>query len=138
MFISVFGTTRAEAMKNLSGRRRGGSPGNDLTLVKILRYGAMPDKKTAPISLLLLLLGVLVAQTYGADMRIEAPLGGWFDSSGEPIDYTQDVLSPASSVSAREGQSVKGLIKGHIQRSLKKRELYTLIVNGVAMPLPVD
>jgi uncharacterized protein YfaP (DUF2135 family) len=101
----------------------------------------MIRKKTGLFSLLLLLALTAAVSTEargGDNIRIEAPPGGWFDSSGEDIDYTQDVLYPASSVNARQDQSTKGLIKGRIEGTQKGREPYTLIVNGVAMPLPVD
>jgi len=100
----------------------------------------MVNRMTGMIFILLFALASGAAgQSPGEnDIRIEAPTGGWFDSSGEPIDYTQDVLYPASSVNARENQSVKGLISGHIKGLPKGKEPYTLIVNGVAMPLPVD
>lgn len=99
----------------------------------------MSKERIDLIPVFLILLIAIATQTYGADgVRIDTPQGGWFDSSGEAIDYTQDVFYPASSVNVRENQSVKGLIKGHIEGSPKGKEPYTLIVNGVAMPLPVD
>ncbi len=89
--------------------------------------------------LLVLLMVLIASHTEGADaIRIEAPLGGWVDSSGESMRYTQDVLYPASSVNTPENQSTKALIKGSVEGSRKGRQLYTFIVNGVAMPLPVN
>ncbi len=100
----------------------------------------MAERLTGMVLVFLLVLASGAAGQPPAENSIwvEAPLGGWFDSSGEPIDYTQDVLYPASSVSAREDQSVKGLIQGHIEGFPKNKQPYTLIVNGVAMTLPVD
>ena len=100
----------------------------------------MTDKwKNLILVALFVLAAVAAGRTCWAEgIRVEAPIGGWLDSTGESIDYTQDVLYPASSVNARQDQSLKGLIKGHIDGSPKGKEPYTLIVNGVAMPLSVD
>lgn len=90
--------------------------------------------------LLGLFLTVLITgQAQGVDsIRIEVPVGGYVDSSGETLRYTQDVRYPASFVSTPEDQSMKALIKGRIEGSPKGRQAHALIVNGVAMPLRVD
>jgi uncharacterized protein YfaP (DUF2135 family) len=102
----------------------------------------MTNKKPGFIAVLaVLFFGLIAGHTSlrGADtIRIEAPLGGYVDSGGEDISYTQDVRYPASSVNTRENQSIKAMIKGRIEGSRKGREPYTAVVNGVAMPLSVD
>jgi uncharacterized protein YfaP (DUF2135 family) len=100
----------------------------------------MNNKSQCRIFPLVVLLTALIAvQAHGVDgIRIEAPVGGYVDSSGETSRYTQDVRYPASFVSTPEDQSMKALIKGRVEGSPKGRQPYTLIVNGVAMPLRVD
>jgi uncharacterized protein YfaP (DUF2135 family) len=88
--------------------------------------------------LILLLATLTVLPARAADaIRIEAPVGGYVNSGGETSRYTQDVLYPASSVNTPENPSVQALIKGRIDGAVKGKEPYTLIVNGVAMPLRV-
>jgi len=93
----------------------------------------------AVVGLLCSLAFLTATRTESAEsIRIEAPVGGYADSSGESSRYTQDVLYPASSVNTPENQPVTALIKGRIEGAPKERRPHTLIVNGVAMPLPID
>jgi uncharacterized protein YfaP (DUF2135 family) len=69
---------------------------------------------------------------------IELPRGGWRSSAGEAAGFRQEVNYPASSVNAA-GHGTAALIRGAIATHAKAgRTLGTLIVNGVAMPLPLD
>lgn len=72
-----------------------------------------------------------------AQVRIDAPKGGWRSSAGEQATYTQPVDYPASSVSLPPGQSEGAQIRGRIAGAPKGRPA-TLIVNGAAMPLEVQ
>ncbi|MDE3071258.1 MAG: DUF2135 domain-containing protein [Pseudomonadota bacterium] len=78
-------------------------------------------------------------------IRIDTPQGGWRQSnlSQGAQDYLQTVQYPASDVNTPEGQSRMATIAGQI-RDLPKtsgagasRRPYTLVVNGVAMPIKV-
>ena len=71
-------------------------------------------------------------------IRIEAPIGGFLDSSGKSSRYSQEVRYPASLVNTPRNQSVTALIKGRVEGLPKVRQPYTLIVNGMAMPLRVE
>ena len=73
------------------------------------------------------------------DIRFDAPMGGYTDSGGDTSSqYLQDVNYPASFVNTPDNQSLKSLIKGHIKQAPKNKKPYTVIVNGVAMPLRID
>lgn len=73
------------------------------------------------------------------DIHFDAPVGGYVDSGGDTSSqYLQDVHYPASSVNTPDNQSLKSLIKGHVKNAPKSKQPYTVIVNGVAMPLKVD
>lgn len=74
-----------------------------------------------------------------SDIQIETPQGGWRNSSKELLKFTQKVSYPASTVNTQEDQSKAALIKGRIASTKKGvEEPYTLIVNGVPMPLLVN
>lgn len=80
-----------------------------------------------------------IAGSGSGKIRIEAPVGGYVDSGDDTSShYLQDVNYPASSVNTPDRQSFKSLVKGHIDRAPKGKKPYTLIVNGVAMPLTVE
>jgi uncharacterized protein YfaP (DUF2135 family) len=65
---------------------------------------------------------------------------GWRNSAGERLGFTQSVNYPAASVNVAEGQSKMALIRGRVRGAPKaaSREPYRLVVNGVAMPMPVE
>ena len=81
--------------------------------------------------------------TVGADfvfaqnIKIDLPRSGWRNSQDEQLTFTQTVNYPASSVNADENQNPAALIKGHISSAPKNTEPYTLIVNGIPMPLAI-
>jgi len=84
-------------------------------------------------------------QNAQSPIRIDTPQGGWRQSglSQGAQDYLQTVQYPASDVNTPEGQSRMAAIAGQI-RDLPKtteagapRKPYTLVVNGVAMPIKV-
>jgi uncharacterized protein YfaP (DUF2135 family) len=88
--------------------------------------------------LLVLVAAWAEVQAQGAGrIQIEAPIGGFLDSSRESSRYTQEVRYPASSVNTPGNQSAMALIKGRVEGAPKSGRPYTLIVNGVAMPLLV-
>jgi uncharacterized protein YfaP (DUF2135 family) len=70
---------------------------------------------------------------------IDAPLGGWRNTFGEPIEFLQRVDYPASEVNADEEASATALIKGRIQNlDVGEQKPLQLIVNGIAMPQRVE
>lgn len=76
---------------------------------------------------------------------LEAPLGGWRNSFGEEVVYSQVVRYPATGVNSQEeGEQLAGLrpniglIRGRIAASLKAADPLKLIVNGIPMPLLVE
>jgi uncharacterized protein YfaP (DUF2135 family) len=71
-----------------------------------------------------------------AQLSIEAPRNGWRSSQGEPAGFLQEVHYPASSVNA-SGHRAAALIRGALAGAPKGRTLATLVVNGVAMPMPL-
>jgi len=101
----------------------------------------------------LLLSGPLLAQT---PVTIDLPLGGWRNTQGDAIRYTQTVNYPAVAVNTPSDQHRAGVISGRIEKTRKEkaarkekagpaqpgsnaRELPpTLVVNGVSMPLLTD
>lgn len=72
-----------------------------------------------------------------AEVRIDAPIGGWRQGSDEAA-YTQTVNYPASRVNLGGDQPVSAQIRGQITGAPKERQPATLVVNGTAMPLEVD
>lgn len=74
--------------------------------------------------------------------ELEAPLGGWRNSSGESVRYVQKVTYPASDVNAEDEDSSLALIKGRIAASPKSddeiEQPLNLVVNGVSMPLKTN
>jgi uncharacterized protein YfaP (DUF2135 family) len=72
-------------------------------------------------------------------IQILAPLGGWRNSFGELIKYTQKINYPASFVSTQKKQSKFALIQGQIQGHKKEnKKPFTLVVNGIGMPLRIN
>jgi uncharacterized protein YfaP (DUF2135 family) len=71
--------------------------------------------------------------------ELDAPLGGWRYSAGEPMRYVQKVAYPASDVNMEDQPGTLALIKGRIAATPKSGEIpeapLTLVVNGIAMPL---
>lgn len=74
--------------------------------------------------------------------ELDAPLGGWRNSSGERMRYVQKVTYPASDVNAEDEHGSMSVIKGRIAvspKSLGEREQpLALVVNGVPMPLKTN
>jgi uncharacterized protein YfaP (DUF2135 family) len=91
---------------------------------------------------LLILLLIPVAQAEG--LRLDAPAGGWRNTTGKAERYTQNVQYPATLVNTPENQGKLALIRGHIGKTPKapakgeENKPYQLIVNGVPMPLRID
>lgn len=79
---------------------------------------------------------VLNAGAAFAQASLELPAGGWRYGTNQ-AGFIQEVHYPASSVNAG-GHGTAALIRGRIQQSPKDRRPGTLVVNGVAMPLPLD
>ncbi len=76
--------------------------------------------------------------SFADEIVLKSPIGGWRNTIKEKVSFTQKVNYPASSGNVRKNQSKFALIKGHVTGSLKDEERpFTLIVNGIAMPLPV-
>lgn len=101
------------------------------------------------VPLSLALISGAQAQSTADDIRIDAPLSGWRQSGLDQgaQNYLQEVHYPASDVNTPEGQSRSAMIAGQIRQRPKSktdqaagapRMPYTLVVNGVAMPLKVD
>jgi uncharacterized protein YfaP (DUF2135 family) len=70
--------------------------------------------------------------------ELDAPLGGWRNSSGERTRYVQKVTYPASDANAEDEDSTLALIKGRVAASPKPGGIeppLTLVVNGIALPL---
>ncbi len=85
------------------------------------------------------LLAPFAFAAWAGDVHLDPPLGGWRNSQGENIQYTQPVSYPAVTVSAPPGQSRAGLIAGHLARAPKPEgKPATLVVNGVAMPQRIE
>lgn len=72
------------------------------------------------------------------DITLEAPLGGWRNSQGKNVEYTQPVSYPAVVVSHRPEQPAAGRISGAITAAPKSNRPATLIVNGIALPQRID
>ena len=99
-------------------------------------------KQPLSLSSLAALLGSLplIAPAAAADtIAIDTPLGGWRNSQGEKILYTQEVRYPASSVNTQDEQSALAVIQGRIASTIKQQDQpFKLIVNGIPMPLRVE
>lgn len=107
----------------------------------------------ASTTLGLLLSGPLLAQ---APVTIDLPLGGWRNTQGDAIRYTQTVNYPAVAVNTPSDQHRAGVISGRIAKTRKepaarqgktappqarrpsREQPPTLVVNGVSMPLLTD
>jgi len=79
-----------------------------------------------------------------AQITLEAPIGGWKHSGGEQAQHMQDVHYPASRVNSgatrvgEDGRDLGASIRGRIANAPKGgRRPYTLVVNGVPMPISV-
>ncbi len=69
---------------------------------------------------------------------ISSPIGGWRNTFGENVKFTQKVNYPAASVNVQKNQSKFAMIKGKVFGSLKDiKEPFTLIVNGIPLPIKV-
>lgn len=86
------------------------------------------------------MLATMQVASLAAGIRMDAPIGGWRNSSGGEESYTQEVHYPAVRVNVRPGQSASALIKGQIlsMPKAKSRLPYTLVVNGAAMPQRIE
>jgi uncharacterized protein YfaP (DUF2135 family) len=72
-------------------------------------------------------------------IKIEIPLGGWRNSKGQEIKFTQDVNYPASSVNMPKYQSGSAKIEGQVSGDIEgEKKPIQLIVNGISMPLKVE
>ncbi|HZX32183.1 MAG TPA: DUF2135 domain-containing protein [Rhodocyclaceae bacterium] len=91
----------------------------------------------------LLSLLALAAGAAQAQVTIEAPLGGWKHSGGEPAQHRQDINYPASRVNAgadrytEDGRNLGAAIRGRIAQASgqKSRAPHLLVVNGIPMPI---
>ena len=90
------------------------------------------------------LAACLIGAGAHAQITLDAPVGGWKYSGGEPPQHMQDVNYPASRVNAgaprvgEDGRDLGAAIRGRIANAAKAgRKPYTLVVNGVAMPISV-
>ncbi len=90
------------------------------------------------------LAACLIGTGAHAQITLDAPVGGWKYSGGEPAQHMQDVNYPASRVNAgaprvgEDGRHLGAAIRGRIANTTKAgRKPYTLVVNGVAMPISV-
>ena len=86
---------------------------------------------------ILLISALVLSPGALAQVKIDAPSGGWRNSAGENEQYTQTVNYPASSVSRQEGQSAGAQIRGRIAGATKGKP-GPLVVNGVPMPIELD
>lgn len=96
------------------------------------------------IRLLFRLIVCLASANAYAQIALDAPIGGWKHSGGEPAQHMQDVHYPASRVNAgatrvsEDGRDLGATIRGRIANVTKgKRAPYTLVVNGVPMPISI-
>lgn len=90
------------------------------------------------------LMFYLASASASAQIVVDAPIGGWKHSGGESAQHMQDVHYPASRVNAgavhidEDGNDVGTSIRGRILDTPKEDKApYTLVVNGVAMPMTV-
>lgn len=90
---------------------------------------------------LLPLVLLAAASLCEAQITVNAPLGGWKHSGGEPPQHMQDVHYPASRVNAGgerysdEGRNLDAAIRGRIAQAGASKKPHLLVVNGVPMPL---
>ncbi len=95
-----------------------------LNIIKLLSFGFV--------------LSMFTIHGFSDEINLKSPIGGWRNTSGEKVSFTQKVNYPASSVNVSANQSKYALIKGNVTGALKNETRpFTLIVNGIAMPLPV-
>ena len=71
-------------------------------------------------------------------ITIDLPMAGWRYSEGQKLQFSQQVNYPASSVNTPENQSAAAMIAGHVAEQVKSSNPFTLIVNGVPMPMRVE
>lgn len=91
------------------------------------------NPRTALLVVLALLAGTMQAQADEA----ERPMGGWRVTSTDTADYMQEVHYPVVRVNAG-GKSAAALISGRIKSHPKAGRVPMLIVNGNALPLPLE
>lgn len=81
------------------------------------------------------------AMAAGAQVRIDAPAGGWREAPATRAPFVQEVHYPASNVNPT-GFPEAALIRGHLAAAPKAaagaRAPARLVVDGIAMPLSVD
>lgn len=88
---------------------------------------------------------LLLAGAAQAQLVLDAPRGGWKNSTGESAQHMQDVHYPASRVKAGgvrigdDGRQVEAAIRGRIAGAAAEKASAPalLVVNGVPMPLSV-
>lgn len=81
----------------------------------------------------------LAAWKAQAQIQLESPLGGWRDSAGQRIEYTQEVNYPASSVNVNSAHSKAELIRGRIAGAAKgDNRPIQLVINGLPMPIRLN
>lgn len=83
---------------------------------------------------------LLAAGAAQAQISLDAPKGGWKNSSEESGQHMQEVNYPASRVNAggnELGQPMSAAIRGRIVGAGKSRQPHLLVVNGVPLPLSV-
>lgn len=94
---------------------------------------------TLPLALAALALTSLALTATAGEVRLDLPMGGWRNSQGAAVQYSQPVNYPAVAVSVPAGQSKAGIISGRIAGTPKAAgKPATLIVNGVAMPQRIE
>lgn len=95
------------------------------------------------VSVALLLLARVATSQEGASpsedkkIRIENPIGGWRSSIGEKNEFSQQVNYPATTVNTNGIKSKSNLIQGQFSASEGFKSPFTLIVNGLDIPLVV-
>ncbi|MBW7984890.1 DUF2135 domain-containing protein [Enterobacillus tribolii] len=88
---------------------------------------------------LLVLSGYLPLAAAEQDVRIDAPLSGWRENTGDNAHYSQQVNYPASSVNIAADQSETAKIRGQIANMPKQNTAPgRLVVNGISMPLKIE
>jgi uncharacterized protein YfaP (DUF2135 family) len=70
-------------------------------------------------------------------IRIENPIGGWRSSIGEKNEFSQEVHYPATTVNTNGIKSKSNLIDGQFSAAEGFKSPFTLIVNGLDIPLVV-
>jgi len=84
----------------------------------------------------LVCLPLLIPFAAAAQVRIDAPVGGWRSPDGAGAGYTQRATYPAANVGTPDAQSDAARVRGRIEGAPKSPAL--LVVNGTAMPLMLD